>query len=146
MVRALSGVGESYPYQEVGDQEYKKALKNLDHFLVVGILEQFDASVLLMGELLDWTKLYYARSNQNRKKPKFSEISERDRSLIEAYTQWDQLLYDVAVERLEKQIEIHNMSKKLVRYRLVNERLYQPARRMYTRLRNAKHRISRFLK
>lgn len=142
MVRALSGVGESLPYKQVGDQECKMALNHLDSFLVTGVLEQFDASVLLMAMSLGWTRLYYAPTNQNRVKPKLAEMPEGERSLIEAHTQWDQLLYDAAVQRLGKQIETQGVSEKLARFRLVNERLYQPAHRIYSSLRKAKHRIS----
>lgn len=141
MVRALSGVGELAPYQSIGERECEQAIRHLDHFTVVGILEQFDASVLLMAQSLGWKKVHYARSNQNRKKPKLTKMSARDRALIEAHTQWDQLLYEAAVQRLEQQIEANDIVGRLHYYQFMNEQLYQPARRVHAWARKAKRKV-----
>ncbi len=141
MVRALSGIGESHPYGEIGEEECEAAVQHLDHCVVAGLLEQFDASLLLMAQFLNWSTLYYARSNQNHEKPRFEEMSPEDRSLIEAHTRWDRVLYEAAAERLQQQVEAEGIRDQLSSYQFVNGTLYQPARRIYSWMRAAKYKV-----
>ncbi len=71
----------------------EKAKKNIDdHFTFIGLLEQFDESLLLMKEILNWKTLYYSQANRSKKKD--VKVSEETMGLLKSMNELDLELYE----------------------------------------------------
>lgn len=80
------------------------AKKNLASFLMVGITERFDESIVILKRVLDLESVFYARTNENPKRPKVREISSENIEKIKHYNQLDLALYAYANELLDAKI------------------------------------------
>jgi Sulfotransferase family len=72
----------------------KANLRN--HFTVVGLVEEFDRSLILMQRALGWRLPLYSRENTGRNRPPHQPISEHTLQTIRDYNQADIALYEYA--------------------------------------------------
>lgn len=81
------------------------AIANLDkHFLLAGIMEQFDQSLLLAGREAGWKHLHYRRANVDPRRTKRTELPDSTRRKIERLNEVDLALYELARRRIREQI------------------------------------------
>ena len=119
--RLLSGTREA---EICLDDMLAVAKQNLQkHFLVVGVQERFDESLLLLQSKLGWKKPpFYYRRNTNRSKS-YAQlgVSADTLATIEKYNQLDLQLYEYANQIFERELELHQQNVRL--FKLTN-RLY----------------------
>ena len=77
-----------------------------EHFLLIGISERFDESLILLKRALGWrTKdILYVKQNVGRNRPPIDEIDNDTLKLIERYNELDIELYAWAKQIFEEQI------------------------------------------
>lgn len=101
--RVISG-DTSAPFGGCTEQMLEAAKSNIErHFSVVGLTEQFDESLLLLGRAFGWSNLYYVRANvtpQHRR----DALSVDTIRLIEQQNRFDAELYRWAAARFEQTI------------------------------------------
>ncbi|MGF1514702.1 MAG: sulfotransferase family 2 domain-containing protein [Elainellaceae cyanobacterium] len=103
--RHISGVGGTAGFDDCTPQHLQQAKRNLDRaFVVAGTSEQFDATLLLLGQRLGWSPSPYPRLNVNPQRPKRELISPRAIAIIERYNALDLALYHYVNQRLKQQI------------------------------------------
>lgn len=102
------------------------------HFVLTGLTERFDESMLLLKNKLGWRTCYYVTFNVSKLQPRTQDISQATRDLIESHNALDLELYAFAKELFEE--EIHkagpSFSDDLERFRSRN-RLYNKALRPF---------------
>ena len=78
----------------------------LNHFSVVGTMEEFDQTLLLLQKKLGWKNIYYARKNTGKNKTtKKSEVSSDTLAAIQEQNALDIELYQFAKKLLQQQVE-----------------------------------------
>lgn len=103
MTRALSGVDALDPPQRnvtvdnaraVTDADFEIAAKNLDGYLVVGLTDQFDQTLLVLGAELGWslTDLVYSPLNAPLSRPAAADIPEHVRRKVLDWNRYDTAL------------------------------------------------------
>jgi tetratricopeptide (TPR) repeat protein len=103
-VRRLSGTTQ-LAVGEIGKQHAEKAKKNLERwFSVVGLLERFDETLVLLKNQNLLTNLHYLKKNVFADLLAREQIPKRAIRIIEKYNRWDIELYDFARELFEKQV------------------------------------------
>ncbi len=81
-----------------------RAIENLERdFAVVGLLERFDESLILMRQHLQWKLPVYVRENVTRKGAK-PVVSDEDLAVIREQNRFDIALYEYAWERFDETI------------------------------------------
>jgi hypothetical protein len=81
------------------------AKRNLDeHFVVVGLSERFDESLLLLRKALGWKNIYYVKRNVTKNRPSKQQLPRETISLIEKHYDLDIQLYEHARQRFEETI------------------------------------------
>lgn len=101
MVNSLSGVGI-----ESMDERLEMAWHNLkDRFTCFGILEQFDASIMLMKPYLDLNNIFYERQNV-RTKLVHRPVSTEEIDLIQEHNQADIALYERACTEFQRRCRV----------------------------------------
>lgn len=118
--RMLAGISA----EECQESDLALARRNLETaFAVVGLTEQFDATLLLIKDALQWTNVNYARMNVNRKKQSLApdEIAE-----IEDANALDIQLYQFATKLFAQQIEQKGseFTSRLSQFQRDNQRNY----------------------
>jgi hypothetical protein len=124
--RFINGDIDDYEFNQCDESLYKNVLKNINgHFLILGITERFDESVLVMAHLLGWKKPpYYFRENSSKIRKNLSQISNSDIETIGRYNKFDDKLYEYANKLLDDHIKnIPDFSANLSAYKLYNEKL-----------------------
>jgi len=109
----------------------KENLRN--DFLVVGISERFDETLLVLREVLGVYTPFYLNLKVNNKRPKREKISEDVVAAIREHNQLDEELYNFANELMDELIEKHipffRIKLALFRFRLrVYGKLFQWSR------------------
>ena len=103
MTRVLSGVDALDPVQRnatlenapaVTDADFEIAAKNLDGYLVVGLTDQFDQTLLVLGAELGWslTDLVYSPLNAPPSRPAAADIPEHVRRKVLDWNRYDTAL------------------------------------------------------
>ncbi|MEC4891518.1 MAG: sulfotransferase family 2 domain-containing protein [Oscillatoria sp. PMC 1051.18] len=92
--------GECYP------ELLTQAKENLiNHFSVVGVVDKFDESLLLMKKELAWNNCYYISRNITKHKPNERQIKKETIEIIKENNQLDLQLYTFAQELLSQKID-----------------------------------------
>jgi hypothetical protein len=79
----------------------ERAKRNLrQHFVVVGLVERFDESLILMKRRLGWHSVYYVRRNVTRDRPNRADLPASTIRLIEQANELDMELYTFVEELL----------------------------------------------
>ncbi len=97
-VDSATGEVKRYAYRKLPvDEKLALAEHNLrTHFALVGLVEHFDASLLMMRKAFGWQNVYYVRRNTNAKRPRDPEELARLYAMVEEYIQPDLQLYAMA--------------------------------------------------
>jgi hypothetical protein len=134
-VRYLAGEGGTIvdvPHGTCDDAMLEKAIRRLDDLWFVGIVDRFDASMLLLRRKLGWRRCYYGTSNVARKRQNARELSDEAIELLREHNRLDLKLYEHAVARLEREIaEVGDFETQLERYRYANGRYNRTIGRAY---------------
>jgi len=106
MTRLLAGHKYVFnvPYGKINEEHFRIAKDNLSkYFIVAGITERFNESVLALSQLLNWKKPYYSIANKTIKS---NSNFEKDAELIQIHNHFDFQLYDYANTLLDETISI----------------------------------------
>jgi len=117
---------------------FEKALANVERdFFLVGIVEEFDRSVLLLAEALNWTNaLYLRRNTRSTEKP---EVSPELVQQLKERNKWDVELYEHCRARLvDTYREKIGSDQALKDFQAANRRFNRVARPIYNIYDNAK--------
>ena len=102
--RFLAGDEWENQEREVTRYALERAKANLrNHFRVVGLLEEFDASLLLLYQAFGWPSRFYARENVTKEKPDNKSLDLETRKLVEDANSLDIELYEHARTLFEEQ-------------------------------------------
>ncbi len=77
----------------------------INYFSVVGVMEEFDRTLLLLQKKLGWKNICYARKNTGKNTTKKSDISADTLAAIQQHNALDIELYQFAKQLLQQQIE-----------------------------------------
>ncbi len=84
----------------------EKAQKHLDeHFLLVGITEHFNSSIVILSELLKWKIPYYSLANRSKRKRMGIPMNQTTHNNIKELNHLDFKLYELYSDKLIKTIE-----------------------------------------
>jgi hypothetical protein len=75
-----------------------------DLFLLTGLTERFDESILLLKNMLGWRNAYYVPFNIAKAPPHSHDLPEGARDMIHSYNGLDQQLYDFANGVLDEEV------------------------------------------
>ncbi len=114
IVRFLAGANwDQVPYGKCDQALYDRAMQNLDQFAAIGMVDEFDKSLLLFKKAMN-SKVYpvYQRKNTTADLPdfeeqpilKFDDIPESDWESVYHFMQWDIKLYENAQAMFEKSL------------------------------------------
>src|SRR5437764_12675956 len=93
--RALAGDEWEDPQRIVTRDALERAKANLgSHFSVVGLLEEFDAGLLLLCRAFGWHLPFYMKENVTKEKPANASVDVETRKLIEDTNSLDVELYE----------------------------------------------------
>jgi Sulfotransferase family len=102
--RLLAGGEWEDPRRPVTRAALTRAQANLRaHFRVVGILEESDASLLLLRHAFGWQMPYYVKENVAKDKPDSASLDAETRALIQDANSFDLELYEYARELFDQQ-------------------------------------------
>jgi hypothetical protein len=102
--RLLAGDEWKDPQRVVTDAALEQAKAHLrTHFRVVGLLEEFDASLLLLSRAFGWDLPLYVKKNVTKKKPAETSLDAGTRKLIENANSLDIELYEYARSLFQEQ-------------------------------------------
>lgn len=120
--RMLAGVLYDIPYGQLTTAVLDKAKQNLEQCLLVGLAEQFDQSLLLMGRLFGWRNLFYARRNVS---PKRVQPNANTLAALAKVNHLDRALYAHGADLLAQQWTRWGSDAALRRFQWLN-RLLRP--------------------
>jgi hypothetical protein len=132
-VRMLSGIFHQVPYGHCTPDLLDLAKRNLqNHFAVVGLSEQFDATLLLLKRAFHWRDIFYIRQNVTADRPALSDVPAETLDVIREHNLLDIELYQYVKEQFEAQLKQADaqFTKELRSFRSANRRL-QPVIRNY---------------
>jgi hypothetical protein len=129
-VRLISGVWADVGYGEVTEAVLAAASHNLRHaFTIVGLAEQFDATLLLLQRTYQWGNVFYRRENVGHNRLAQAQYDPETLALVRHYNQRDMALYAEAQALFTQQLHQQGItfSARLAWFRLLN-RFYQRGR------------------
>jgi Galactose-3-O-sulfotransferase len=121
-VRLLSGHDEDIPLGKCGRELLDEAKRNLrDHFLVAGLVERFDESLLLMRRKLGWKAWpVYLKRNVTSGRPEADTLSSDTIALIDRYNELDRELYEWAAQRFRADLDEARVQWQLPLFQALN--------------------------
>ncbi len=115
------------PLDPLPDDAVDVAIANLERSCaVVGTLDRFDESVVLMKRVLGWRgRIHYLRENVNKRSPRAADITDKDRKRLAELMAPDLKLYAYASERLDREIRAQgpDFAREAARFRRWNNLL-----------------------
>ena len=121
--RLLAGDEWEDPQRVVTRAALEQAQANLQtHFRVVGLLEEFDASLLLLRRAFGWHLPFYVKENVTKEKPDYTSLDAETRRLVEDANSLDLELYEYARNLFEEQRRAagDSFDAELLRFRRLN--------------------------
>ncbi|MGV6825513.1 MAG: sulfotransferase family 2 domain-containing protein, partial [bacterium] len=121
LVRKISGVDARIGHCHEGMLEV--AIDKVDReFAVVGLVERFDESLLMMRRAFGWRTPFYRKSNVSKNRKKRTELSDADMEKIRPYSELDIRLYEYCATRLQQQIDAagESFAKELTEFQAAN--------------------------
>lgn len=122
--RLLAGLPYLFPADGYTEQHLQMARQNLqDHFSVVGLVERFDETLLLLQKAYGWQNIYYVQDNVNRQRPDREMIPPETIALIEQQNALDMQLYQFGQELFANQVvqQGASFSQEVRRFQLRNK-------------------------
>jgi hypothetical protein len=141
--RLLSGVWDTNPAGGCNEFHLEQAKENLkNHIQVIGLTEQFDESLLLLGKAFGWKHLYYKRLNVTKNRPQRQNLSSNFISAVQQANLLDISLYEYAQTLFDAQIQQMgpDFSAEVRRFRF-NNRFVQPLAALYWEMRKISVRV-----
>lgn len=74
-------------------------------FAFAGIVEQFDACLLLMQDALGWRDTYYARQNSTEQRLRYKDLNDEQRRAVDELAGPDFELYDLVRADIQRRID-----------------------------------------
>lgn len=105
-----------------------RAQANIEkHFPVLGLIDYYDESLLLMKRTFGWQRAFYSRKNVNQSSKKFEDLPKATQSLIEQACEPELELFEYAQKRLLAQIEAagESFAGELMALQAANQRFSQ---------------------
>ena len=102
-IRQLAGEEWEDPQRVVTRAALDRAKANLTHFRVVVLLEEFDASLLLLRRAFGWDWPFYVKENVTKEKPDETFLDAETRGSIEEANRLDLELYEYARDLFDEQ-------------------------------------------
>lgn len=121
--RLLAGKGNGPSFGTCTDDMLAAAKENLaNRFSVVGLTEEFDASVMLMKRVFGWRNPFYASENIGAVRSRKENTPPDTLRVIRAYNTLDIELYRYAQELFREQTRVHGrlFDQELRRFRKLN--------------------------
>ena len=111
------------PFNEINEGHLEQAKENIrNHFILVGLTERYNESLLLLKNILSWKTPIYSRANAVKRDKKTTQFYSQLKNLIIEYNQIDFQLYDYVSVLFDEQIEKHPMIyDELVKFELKNK-------------------------
>lgn len=108
------------PFGNIKEKHYKMALDNLkNNFLVAGITERFNESILILANELNWKSPYYSIANKSKNTNELIKTNIDDQ--IIKYYSYDLKLYNYVDQKLNQKIDsIPNFDSKLKHFNVAN--------------------------
>lgn len=103
--RIAGDISHQYAFGECTPELLEVAKQNLRNFLVVGVTERFDESILVLTHALGLEKVLYSHSSDNSYKPKIEDVDSWDIEKIQHSNELDNSLYQYANELLDEKIQ-----------------------------------------
>lgn len=121
-VRLISGVFDTLPFNEVDERLLEQAITNLRTFAVVGVMEQFDLTLLLLQKAFGWRDINYVTTNIGENRQPAEMHSAEIIETVRRYNRYDAMLYEEARRLLAQQVKDAGL---LFRLRLMANRFSQ---------------------
>jgi len=121
-VKELSG-NPDIPYGTCTREMLETAIRNIDaQFDMVGIMEYFDESLIMLMLKFGWWYPFYRKRNVTHNRPRKADIDKETLKVIEKHNQLDIELYQYAKEKFEHRLEEMDDTfyKKLKVFRKIN--------------------------
>lgn len=134
----LEVYGRDRPLPDNALDILKKRLS--EEFVLAGVLERYDASLLLLQDIFNWKTVYYERANTTKKRLRYKDLNTEEKRVLDALTGPDFELYDWVRARLDAQIEERGdlFQKRLEAFQAANA-TYVDRRRQFERIRRKLH-------
>lgn len=138
--RIIAGVGGAFKLSSYEKHLTKRtlaiAMKNIqEHYLLVGLVERFDETMILLKRALGWRMwdIFYKKQNVGNNHPPENEIATCTINIIKRYNRLDLELYEYAKQLFENRISEQDSSfeRELWMFRFCNKIywLFYPIRR-----------------
>jgi hypothetical protein len=101
------------------------AIERLEEvFAFVGIVEQFDESLVLLRRMFDWRGCYYVASNATKRRRRTEELQSAELALLNEHNELDCELYRYAKSLFQRRVEEAGSSfqRELAQFALRNNR------------------------
>jgi hypothetical protein len=107
MLAAHGGQPVKVPIGECTRDMLELAMRRIasESFLLAGVTERFDETMLLLKRMLGWRSAYYVRFNTSNVSREPRNLPESTREMIESCNSLDRQLYSYANERLDEEID-----------------------------------------
>ena len=112
------------PFGELTPTDLEQAKANLhNHFAVVGLMDRFDETLLLLQDAFGWQKIQYKKKNVTKDRPKPKEVSPQAMAHLQAFNQFDNALYHYAQDLFEEKVNQQGASfpQKLQQFQAANQ-------------------------
>lgn len=117
--RLISTTGADFAYGQCSEEMLRSAKENIkEHFIVVGLAERFDESLILLKRSLKWTRMpFYTKQNVTKNRPLKQDVSKDTLNLLEKYNELDIELYkhaqglfeEIINQQVEFELELKNL-------------------------------------
>lgn len=102
LAKNINEVNLDIKQNECTRETLEQAKKNLkDNFAVVGTVEEFDKTLMLLKKVFGWNNVFYKVKNQNKQRLSKSSIPQTTLNLIKEKNQFDLELYQYATQILQ---------------------------------------------
>lgn len=103
--RLLAGVWyDDAPYGAYGGELLEVAKRNLRQCAVVGLMERFDETLLLLKHTYQWRNIFYIKHNIGQRFSDLTDLTEETLEAIRDHNRLDLHLYQYAQSLLEEQL------------------------------------------
>ena len=93
------------PFRKINEGHLEQAKENIkSHFILVGLTERYDETLLLLQRMLQWKTPTYSIANAAKREKKTKQLAQKIRELITEYNQLDLQLYHYVSVLFDKQI------------------------------------------
>lgn len=107
-VRLLSGEEQAHAFGRCPARLLEQAKQNIErHFALVGLVERFDESLVLLQHIFGWTDVRYRKRNVTKNRTTQARIPQATLDAIWQHNQLDFKLHAYARRRLERALAQH---------------------------------------